>query len=95
MSLPTNNALTKLPAESRLFFFDFALYAELIASQTLSSPAVTVDDDSLTLGSPTVVGSKVRINISEGTAGQKYTLQCVASTSGGSTIAGRGILQVL
>jgi len=91
----------KLAAESRVFVIDFTDHSELEAGETMSAPSVPAVSG-LTIGSPSVTsaditengvtiaaGKAVQVRISGGTAGTKYTVDCTASTSGGSTIGRR------
>jgi hypothetical protein len=96
--------LRKLPAEARLYLFDFSRFPEVIAGETLSSPAVPASDPAgLTIGSAAVsavvrdgipAGQAVEVMISGGTADVTYEVEGRAVTSGGATLAVGGVIKV-
>lgn len=96
--------LSKYPAEIISYLFDFSKFPEVIAGETLSSPAISVADPSgLTVGSPAVTlvvrdgiaaGKGVQVTISAGSSGETYTVQCDATTSGGSKRSVQGLIEV-
>lgn len=74
---------------SRVYSFDFKLFNELVTGQTISLATVTATpgtSPALTLGSPTISGSQVNVNLSSGAAGTLYTIKVDITTSGGSVI---------
>jgi hypothetical protein len=79
---------------SRLYEFDFADFDEVVQGETLSAPSVPAVSG-LTIGAPSVLGAKVLVRISGGTAGTLYNLSCSVTTSGGSTISQAGVLSVV
>ena len=80
---------------SRNYNFSFEEFAEVEASQTLSDPTVTFTPSGLTVGTPAVSGGVVQVRISGGTAGVRYTGECVVTTSGGDTLSQQGALEVV
>lgn len=93
MSTPT---LTKLVGESRTYAFDYSRCAEVLSGQTLTgTPTVTASPSGLTIGSPSIAGSQVAVQISSGTLGQTYLLSCLTTTSGGSTVGVQGNLSIV
>lgn len=99
LQIPT---LPKIASELRTFVFDFTTYAELEAGETISSPSVPAVTG-LTIGTPTVTtsaiddvaaGKAVQCNLSGGTAGTTYTVNCSVTTSGGATLTRRVYLKV-
>lgn len=100
-SIPTET-LTKTPAEERYFAFDFSKAPEVVAGETLSSPAIR-GGTGLTVGSPSVLGSAfdgipsgkgVRVLISAGSDDATVALSCTVVTSGGATLEVGGRLAI-
>lgn len=96
------NTLTKPAAESRFFVFDFSRAPELIAGETISAPNVPAVSG-LTIGAPAVlaaitdgvaVGKGVAVQLSAGTDGTTYEVECRVTASGGGTLVMRGNLAV-
>lgn len=89
--------LEKFREESRLFSFDFSLQPELrtVPPAVLDAPAVTATPDGLTIGTPAVSGTRVNVQLSEGTNGVTYLVECLVNTDGGAVIAGIGKLKIL
>lgn len=90
---------TKQPAESRVYQFDFADYPEIAEnSETLTgTPTVTASPSGLTIGAPTISGTKVRFRVSAGTIAsegidQYYLFECAVATSGSNTLEQDGVL---
>lgn len=91
--MPT--VLTKRPTEVRNFDFEFGYQPEITGGETLSgTPTVAATPSGLTIGSPTITGTKVRVQISSGTDGVEYRLTCTCSTSGSKTLVALGDLRV-
>lgn len=63
--------------------------------ETLSSPEVIVDPSGgLTVGSPSVVGTRVQVRLGGGTAGTKYFIVFKAVTSENETLERTTSLQI-
>jgi len=86
--------LRKCATESRKFVFDFATWEEIVAGGSVSSATVTVSPSGPTLGTPSVTTPKVYVQVSGGTAGTTYTLECHATLSDSTTVCMRGRLAV-
>lgn len=96
--------LRKLPAENRLYVFDFSDFPEVLAGETLSLPVVPASSPTgLTIGTPAVsavargdvpAGQAVEVMISGGTAGIDYQVEGQATTSGGAKLAVGGVIKV-
>jgi hypothetical protein len=91
MSAPS---LVKQPAESRMYTMDFSPL--LGTGETLTGvTSVTALPADLTLsGVPTYSGVFAQQRIAGGTAGVKYVVTFLVTTSGGNTLEGEGVLQV-
>jgi hypothetical protein len=87
--------LTKYQEDSRVAIFDFSLLDEMIAGDTIASGTVSASPSGLTLGSVTNTTTAVKVPISGGTSGTKYTLTIDATTAQGSVIGERVTLLVL
>jgi hypothetical protein len=93
--------LIKIPVESRTYAFNFASQTEIAdAAETLSgTPTVTSEllsgSGALTIGSPSISGAKVVVDISGGSEGDLHHLTASCSTSGGSILAVCGKLRVI
>jgi hypothetical protein len=88
--------LTKKAGEVETFAFEFKQRAELVAGDTLTgTPTVSATPSGLTLGSPFLSGSQVRVTISGGTSGTQYLVTCTVVTAGGSTLQSVGPLNVV
>ena len=83
----------KDPDEARPYQLDFSNDMDT-GDDITGTPTLTATPSGLTIGSPTVAGDKVTVQLSGGTAGRKYTIKCVASTVNGHTVVARGILTV-
>lgn len=81
--------LVKHPNEIRNYNCNFGFQPELRdGGQTLSIPIVAVvgTPNDLSLGPPTIAGSRVVFTISGGTDGGDYTIRCQANLSGGGDL---------
>lgn len=90
-------------SETVSYLFDFSRFPEVKAGETLSSPSVTASPSGLTVGSPAVTaaardgvpaGQGVAVTISSGSASATYSLECLATTSGGAVRCVKGVLLV-
>lgn len=90
-------------SETVSFLFDFSRFPEVREGETLSSPSVTSSPSGLTVGSPAVTSSRrdgvpagqgVAVTISSGSAGTSYSLEALATTSGGAIRCVKGVLKV-
>lgn len=71
----THKVIRKTPTSSLRLEFEFS--NRLASGQTLTgSPTVTADRAGLTIGSPTISGTKVYATVDGGTAGVIYSLTC-------------------
>lgn len=92
--------LFKQPAESRLYTFEFADQVEIAdAGESLTgTPTITVTllsgSGSLTVGSPTISGTKVQVQISGGTAEDRFQVVCQVNTSGSHVLECTGELRI-
>ncbi len=91
LDIPTK---AKRAAAARVYCFDFTREPELIAGETLDTPTVPAVSG-LTIGSPSVLaaafdgvqaGKGVKVQVSGGTAGTVYEVECRCTTSGGATL---------
>jgi hypothetical protein len=78
--------------EQRIYAFDFSEMEELVGGDTLVSAVVTSSPSGLTIGSPSVDGSKIEFQVTGGTAHTVYSISCLATTSSGAKILGKGDL---
>ncbi|WP_020475714.1 phage fiber-tail adaptor protein [Zavarzinella formosa] len=94
--------LPKIAAEVRAYVFDFSKYSEVQAGETLDSLAVPAVAG-LTIGPPAVTtavidgipaGKAAKVTIAGGAPESTYTVDCRATTSGGSVLVRRMQLQV-
>lgn len=75
----------KQPAESRLYDFNFA--QKLASGETISTIVSAVSSPSgLTVGTTSIVGSKVRVRLSAGTTAVMYKITVTVTTSGSNTL---------
>lgn len=83
---------TKGPSETIGYLFDFTVFPEIAAGETISSASVPAVSG-LTIGTPAVTtaikdgvaaGKAVQVTISGGTDQTTYTVSCFGTTSGGS-----------
>lgn len=90
----TAQTLIKQPSEIRSYVMDFSPL--LGAGETLTAASsVTAAPSGLTLvGSPTVSGTFAAQTVSGGTAGQRYKITYLVTTSDGNTLEAEGILAV-
>jgi hypothetical protein len=92
--------LVKLPAESILYDMDFT--KRMASGETISSISSSVftnlgrvtGSSDITLGTPSYLGNKVQIRISDGTAEESYKVTITVTTSLGNTRIGNGLLRV-
>jgi hypothetical protein len=91
MAIPS---LIKQPTEDRLYGMDFA--ALLSSGESLAGiTSVVATPTGLTLsGSPSIAGTFAQQRILGGTAGIKYTVTFIVTTTQSNTLEGEGILQV-
>lgn len=83
-------------SDSRLFAFDYRLWEEIrIDLDHVSSGTVTAEPTGLTLGTPTVVDTQVRVRVSGGTPATVYQLCCKATLASGSILTAAKQLLVL
>lgn len=86
--------LIKTPGEDLVYAFEFAELLE--TGETISAVvSVTGAPTGLTVGSPSVSGTTVRVRISSGSAGIRYCLKCTITTSLSNTRIGAGKLEVV
>lgn len=84
--------LLKQPGESRIYEFDFALFPEIVAGETLSgSISVSHTPNELTVSGAAISGTKVQFRVAGGTLGageheQLYRFSCRVTTSGGNIL---------
>jgi len=91
-------SVVKQPSESRLYEMDFSLLLGE-AETIVTVDSVTVDpapeSGGLSLDGPaTAVGAVVRQRISGGTAGVRYKVTIVVTTSAANVLEGEGIMHV-
>ncbi len=91
-SVTAPEVLVKQPGETRQFSMDFA--SILGTSETISTASVSGDPSGLTLGTPSISGTKVLFNIIGGTHAVRYRLQVTITTSASATLVGDGVLRV-
>lgn len=73
--------------EVRKPYFEFRNYPEVQAGETLvGTPTVTMESGSLTLGTPTLSGTRVLVQVSGQAANAEYLLSCTVQTSGGAIL---------
>jgi hypothetical protein len=85
-------ALCKYSADDRTYLFSFQDIEEVEGGDILSSATVTAALAGLTVGTPTISGPFVRVELSSGTPGVTHHVRCVAHTAGGATKEGVGQL---
>lgn len=86
--------LEKQPSESLLYDMDFVGRMEDDVTLT-AVVSVTGAPTGLTIGSASYSGTRAQFRISGGTAGTKYKLTVVVTTSDGNTLEGEGNLFVM
>lgn len=86
------NVLAKKAGEEVLFHFDWS--RRLLTGETITAQAVTHSPSGLTIGTPSLSGSKVQVSIKAGVAGVTYSLLCEVSTSLGQKRQVTGYLNV-
>ncbi len=88
--------LHKRATDDLPYVFSFATWS-LLSTDTIASATVAGSPSGLTIGTPSVLsgGKQVQVRISGGTAGETYTVTCLAVTSGGYTITGDAYLEVV
>ena len=92
-SVTAPQLLVKQPGETRQFSMDFS--SLLADGETLSGPSITSTPSGLTVGSPSVSGSKILFDLSSGTHPVRYRLEVTVTGSGGATLVGDGSLRVV
>lgn len=86
--------LRKCATEVRKFVFDYTTWEEIVAGGSVSSATVTVSPSGPTIGTPSVTTPKVYVQVSGGTAGTTYTLECHATLSDATVVCMKGRLAV-
>ena len=93
--------LTKRPAESRLYSWDFSALLDTgetlaaVQSVTATAQGLVTGAAALSLdGAPSVTSPFVYQRLSGGSDGEDYVCAVVATTSTGNTLEADGILQV-
>ncbi len=86
--------IPKTVEESLVFAFDAKILPELVAGDTLASVAgivVTPTDPALVLGTPSISGTQVLVQISGGTLDVTYTLKAKVNLASGKlrTLGGK------
>ena len=84
----------KCATTAPVFTFSFALWPQVEDGATVASATVTATPTGLTIGTPSVSGSDVKVSIGGGTAGVTYTLDCHVTLSDGQTDCQRQTLYV-
>lgn len=90
-------AVEKRVASNRIHEFDYSEWEEILAGETIVSATVTitVGNGALAMGGVVISDPVVQVRLSAGTAGVEYTLECLATTSGGDILPMQGILPVV
>lgn len=89
------DTLVAHPGEVRKYTWDFSLFPEVVAGDTLTgTPTITASPAGLTIGSPSISGPRVTALITVGAATASYLTVCAAATAGGSTLECLGRLEV-
>lgn len=89
--------LTKLPGESRNYTFDFVNIlgdADLTGTPVISQE-VADGEGSLTIGTPSISGDTVTVQLSGGTDGSKYLVVATCGDTASNTLQVAGKLSVL
>lgn len=92
--------LQKYPGETRTYAFDFADQVEIDdGNETLTGPPTVSKTQlagigTITLGSPSISGTKVQFTIAGGALGDLHDILVTVGTSGGSTLQARGQLEI-
>jgi len=105
MGVTANQELCKQPSEKRKFGMEFASLMDTSGGEVISSiDAVTSETISggvsdLTITLPSIVNgvatnSRVEVWIEAGTAGNRYRIEILVTTSDGQILEGDGILKV-
>ena len=94
------DTLEKTVAEKRTYEFEFAVQDEIRAGDTIASvsdltAALRSGSGSLTLGTASISGSKVRFTAEGGVAGDVFDLNCLATTTAGVKLSAAGVLNVV
>lgn len=90
--------LPKTAAEVRVYEFDFSAQPEIrVGEQTITSvESITVTPSGeLTLGSASISGALVQVQISGGVAGTRYLLKVLVHLSGGGKIEMGAVLSII
>lgn len=77
--------LTKQPAESRLFDFDFSGKTR-ISETIVGTPTVTATPSGLTVGTTTASGVVGTVRLSSGVSGVNYKVTCTVTTNQSNTL---------
>jgi hypothetical protein len=105
MGVTANQELCKQPAEKRKFGMEFAALMDTSSGEVISSidgitsETISGGTSDLTITSPAIANgvatsSKVELWIAGGTAGLKYRIEILVTTSGGQILEGDGLLKV-
>ncbi len=87
--------LTKYAAEARQYILDFSQMPEIVGGDTLASvTSVTATPSGLTVGTGSISGATVLVELSGGTSGTLYSVEAVVATTAGWVLAGVGQLSV-
>lgn len=89
------NAWFKFNNEKRDFSFDYQKFSEIRDDgEDIVSAVVTSSPTGLTVGTPAITSPVVSFNVSGGTAGVTYDIQCLATTDGTNILEGCRMLVV-
>jgi len=95
--VPIATTLIETPDEVRLYGFNFALFPEIVAGDTIASVVSITQvagDNLLTVGAASISGDEVLALLSTGTAGVVYVLKCKIMTAAGRVLTCGGRLLV-
>lgn len=91
--MPVARNYSKTPSEVIDVAFDFR-NTEALEDDPIASATVTESTGGVTIGTPTVDGTKVNCRISGGTDEAQYRLKVLATTTGGQIFQGDVLLDV-
>lgn len=95
--MATPATLEKVATGSRLYYFDYSQWAELLAGGTLSTATVTCDAPEPVISAIALNpknNAQIQCRIAGGNKGKVYTLTCNAVTAAGDTLTQKGSLSV-
>lgn len=84
MTHPTYPVRQKQPGEKRTLAFEFG--PKIAVGDSLTGTPVMSSDAGLTFGPPVISGTRVSVQISGGTDGNDYAVQCKVDTVGGDIL---------